>query len=256
MVMSFTLDFLQTNLWAWVFIGLIAFALSIIGGLSGYGVGLILPMFIAPIVGLKEVIPVMAVAMLITNASRLFVFRDSVKIRLTWRILVFALPGAILGAYTFIGISERIFAVAFGVLMLLSIPIRRYLEKKQVNIDHKIVLGISGFVFGFLAGAATGTGPLLIAILMATGLSGVSIVATDAAISTCLNVARLIVFNQEQLISAVVVTQGALIGLCTIPGGFIARHMIKHLSAKVHIGIIEFIILIGGLLFFWRAYQL
>lgn len=256
MVTSFTLDFLQNNLWTWVFIGMVAFTLSIVGGLSGYGVGLILPVFIAPIVGLKEVIPVMSVAMLMTNASRLFVFRDSVKVRLTGSILVSALPGAILGAYTFIGISERVFAVAFGVLMLLSVPARRYLEKIQVNIDNKIVLSISGFVFGFFAGAATGTGPLLIAILMATGLSGISIVATDAAISTCLNVARLIVFNQEQLISPLVIMQGALIGLCTIPGSFIARHMIKRLSAKVHIGIIETIILIGSLLFFWRAYQL
>ncbi len=256
MATIFTLDFIQDNLWAWVLIGVIAFIISIVGGVSGYGVGLVLPVFIAPIVGLKEVIPVMSVAVLITNASRLFVFRDSVNIKLASGIFLAALPGAILGAYTFVGISERVFAVAFGGLMLLSIPARRYLAKMQVRVDNKIILSISGFVFGFFAGAATGTGPLLLAILMATGLSGVAIVATDAAISTGLNVARLMVFNHEQLISPVVIMQGVLIGLCTVPGSFVARYAVKRLSAKVHIGIIEAIILIGSLLFFWRAYQL
>ena len=256
MATIFTLDFLQDNLWTWILIGIIAFVLSIVGGMSGYGVGLVLPVFLAPIVGLKEVIPVMSVAVLITNASRLLVFRDSVNVRLSLGIFLAALPGAILGAYTFVGISERVFAIAFGGLMLLSIPARRYFAKMQVKIDNKIVLSICGFIFGFFAGAATGTGPLLLAILMTTGLSGVAIVATDAAISTGLNVARLMVFNHEQLISPLVIMQGVLIGLCTIPGSFIARHLIKRLSSKVHIGIIEAMIFIGSLLFFWRAYQL
>lgn len=252
----FDLDFLNDNLWTWIVIAIVALVLSIVGGVSGYGVGLVLPVFIAPVVGLKEVIPVMSVAVLITNASRLFVFRSAINIKLSFTVLLAALPGAILGAYTFVGISERFFAVAFGVLMLLSIPARRYLAKTKIKITNKIVLSICGFVFGFFAGAATGTGPLLIAILMATGLSGVAVVATDAAISTGLNVVRLMVFSGEQLISPVVIAQGVLIGLCTIPGSFIARHLVQRLSANVHIGIIELIIFIGSLLFFWRAYQL
>ena len=42
----------------------VAFSASILGGLAGYGTGLILPVFLVPVVGVGNVIPVMAVAML------------------------------------------------------------------------------------------------------------------------------------------------------------------------------------------------
>ena len=48
----------------------VAFAASIVGGLSGYGVGLVLPVVIAPIVGVTGVIPAMAIAISLGNGSR------------------------------------------------------------------------------------------------------------------------------------------------------------------------------------------
>mgnify|MGYP000750372492 CR=1 FL=1 len=79
-------------------VALVAFFSSIIGGLSGQGVGLILPVFVAPVVGIANVIPVMAVAALLTNLSRLAVFWREIDFPKARRVLMGALPGAIAGA--------------------------------------------------------------------------------------------------------------------------------------------------------------
>ena len=46
----------------WLVVALVAFAASILGGLAGYGTGLVLPVVLAPVVGVANVIPVMALA--------------------------------------------------------------------------------------------------------------------------------------------------------------------------------------------------
>ena len=46
---------------------LAAFLASILGGLSGFGTGLVLPVFLVPVVGIVNVVPVMAVAIVPNN---------------------------------------------------------------------------------------------------------------------------------------------------------------------------------------------
>jgi uncharacterized protein len=45
-----------------------------------------------------------------------------------------------------------------------------------------------------------------------------------------------------------------LIGLCTVPGAFIANRVMDRLPLKVHIRIMEILILGGGVSFLWQAF--
>ena len=51
----------------------VAFFSSILGALSGFGGGVLVMPFLVPLVGVKGVVPVMAVAMLIANVARIWV---------------------------------------------------------------------------------------------------------------------------------------------------------------------------------------
>ena len=66
----------------------VAFGASVLGGLSGFGTGLALPAFLAPLVGVTNVIPVLAVAMLFTNGSRAIALRCEVQWRHVFRALL------------------------------------------------------------------------------------------------------------------------------------------------------------------------
>src|SRR3954454_1375648 len=56
-----------------------ALGASTLGGLTGFGTGLVLPVFLAPVVGIANVIPVMAVSMLLNNGSRLVACRRDIE---------------------------------------------------------------------------------------------------------------------------------------------------------------------------------
>jgi len=50
----------QAPLLQWLGVAGVAFAAAVLGGLAGYGTGLILPIALAPVIGVANIIPVMA----------------------------------------------------------------------------------------------------------------------------------------------------------------------------------------------------
>jgi hypothetical protein len=55
-------------------------------GLSGYGAGLLITLFIAPIVGPQALIPMISVLMLINNASRVWFYRHAMDLKTVAKI--------------------------------------------------------------------------------------------------------------------------------------------------------------------------
>jgi hypothetical protein len=60
-----------------------------------------LPVFLAPVVGVANVIPVMAVAMLFNNGSRVGAFWRDVQWTHVGRVLALGLPACAAGAYSY-----------------------------------------------------------------------------------------------------------------------------------------------------------
>ena len=56
---------------------------SVIGGIAGYGTGLLLPLILVPLVGAEPVVPIMAIAAFLINASRVAAFRAAIDWRRT-----------------------------------------------------------------------------------------------------------------------------------------------------------------------------
>ena len=166
-----------------------ALAASTLGGLSGFGTGLVLPVFLAPLVGIANVIPVMAVAMLLNNASRVVAFWRDVQWRHVRRMLALGLPACAAGAYCYTLLSSQWIAALLGIFLLLSIPLRRLLRRAQLQFSPSAELGAGAF-FGFINGGMTGAGVILISILMSVGVAGSALVATDAVVSVIMGLAR------------------------------------------------------------------
>jgi hypothetical protein len=108
-------------------------------------------------------------------------------------------------------------------MLLLLVPLRRLLARLR------FVLGKGGLVpaaavYGTLAGGTTGSGVVLISILMASGLQGSAVIATDAVISIGIGVVKTLTFGVAGALGPPLLVFAGLIGLATFPGGFVARH--------------------------------
>ena len=69
----------------------VAFVAATVSGMSGVGGGLLLAIFIAPIVGVKAVVPTVGIAALIAHVVRVWVYRE----RIVWRPALVMLAGAL-----------------------------------------------------------------------------------------------------------------------------------------------------------------
>lgn len=244
---------LGLDLWQLVVIAVTALIAQVIGGLAGYGTGLLMPLVLVPIIGAEAIVPVISLSALITNPTRVFVFREHLDLKKALYITAFAIPSTVVGAWYYTTLSSRGAAFIIGLALVLLVPIRRYLARHKFRVDNKGA-GFAGFIYGFLTGAMSGVGVMLISLLMAMGLSGPAVIATDALTSTLVGLVKTGVFYAAGELPAQLWLVAILIGVMATPGTLAARWLAQRYSAKLHDTLLEGAIVVGGTLLMARAF--
>jgi uncharacterized membrane protein YfcA len=227
---------------------------AVIGGMGGFGTGVILTAALTPLIGIKAVVPVLAVAGVIINMGRFWFYRQSLDRRALVLVLVPALPFLVFGAWLYSVLDARAVGTILGAAVIASIPLRRYFQHR------KVVLGPSGLtagagVFGFASGVATGTGVILVSLLLGAGLTGPAVLATDALATIALDLCKAALFQRFDLLDAEAATTGAVIGLATLPGSAIAAWLTHRIGARLHVVFMELLILCGGTFMLWHSWR-
>ncbi len=226
-------------------VSLAAVITSIIGGVAGYGTGLLMPLVLVPILGAQAVVPVLGVSAMFNNLSRIAAFRDCIAWSHVWRISLVGLPFCYLGAAGYSFLSGPGASILIGVALILLVPARRILKSFQKELSPVAVLAV-GALFGLVTGAVPGGGIILISLLMALGVKGSSIIATDAVISLIVGVVKIGTFQAYGQLPLSLWMIALLIGIVSIPGAFAAKWIADRLSLKVHHGIMDATVLVGG----------
>jgi uncharacterized protein len=231
---------------------LIAFASSVVGGISGFGAGLIIVPMLLPIVGVKGVIPVVGVAMVVGNLARVYVYRQDIQFRLVARMLVAILPGAAIGVWLYAVLPAQVVALVIGCILILSVPVRRILQRYAVTPSPGSV-SVIAFLCGVLAGNAPGGGVIIVTLLLGMGLSGPVLLGVDAVIGVALSLTNSVLFGTFGLLNLQLALIGLGVGAAMIPGAFVARALIGRITSDIHVRIIEVFVIFGGLSFFYAA---
>ncbi|MGV8952598.1 MAG: sulfite exporter TauE/SafE family protein [Cypionkella sp.] len=224
-----------------------AFLAAIIGGVSGYGTGLLLPPILLPLVGPTAVVPIISLSALVTNATRLFVFREVFDKVTARRVLLCALPGTAAGAYFYTLLTGPAVMAIIGFVLVILVPLRRILMRRHGGLSARGTLAASAG-YGIINGGTSGSGVILLTILLSTGLVGSAVIATDAGISIVLGVLKVAVFQSAGLLTSSAVVMAAIIGVSAIPGAFIAKRISTRLSARLHTGLLDAVVILGGIL--------
>src|SRR6185369_1918598 len=97
---------------------------SIIGGVAGFGAGVILLPVAAWTLGIRMAVPVLTVTMLLGNMSRLWWSRGETDRRVTLRFLAGAVPSTALGTTLFVAASSDSLSRVIGGFLLASVFLR------------------------------------------------------------------------------------------------------------------------------------
>ena len=232
-------------------VAITALGAQIVGGLAGYGTGLLMPLVLVPLIGAQAVVPVIGLSAIITNATRVVTFWNGLDLRKALIITVMAIPTTAVGAWAYSLLSGRGAAILIGVMLIVLVPLRRLAAHRRMRLGEA-AMAICAAGYGLLVGGTTGSGVMLISILMGAGLSGMQVIATDAAVSFLLGFVKTGVFAYAGALPPPLWLLAAIIGVMATPGTLIAKWLATKFSASVHDAILEAAIVAGALVLLIR----
>jgi uncharacterized membrane protein YfcA len=232
----------------------VCFVAAALSGLSGFGAGLIITAFITPIIGAKAVVPALSVLMLINNFSRVAFFSASLDWKVLGLIVATAMPASVLGAMVYVELDAEFIQVLLGGVLILSIPLRRWIAGREIEAGPFSLLAF-GLAFGFLSSIMIGAGILVIPMLLGAGLAGPALLATDAAIAVIVNIVKMIAFGRLDALTVPLFAASVAMGLCTVPGTWLAAWIVKRTDIRIHTLIMEALVVVGGAVIMFGAFE-
>ncbi len=235
-------------------VAVLAVGAAVVSGMSGFGTGVILAAALVPLIGVKAVIPVMAVAGVIINAGRFWFYRGHLDRRTLVLVFTASLPFLVLGTWIYSILDARALGTVLGIAVMAFVPLRRILAARQMVIGPAGLAAGSG-IFGLATGVATGTGVILVSLLLGTGLATPAVLATDAMVSIVLDIAKAALFQRFDLLDLDAFYTGIVIGVASIPGSALAAWLVRRMHAHLHVLFMEALILIGGASMLWHSWR-
>ena len=134
------------------------------------------------------------------------------------------------------------------------VPARHWLAHHQLKISlwH---LAIGGAVIGYITGIVVSTGPLSVPLFLFYGLTRGAFLATEAASSLGLYLAKSVTFQRFGALDVDVALKGLVAGSSLMAGAFIAKPFLLKLNPDVFRLVMDGIMLAAGLTMLWNAYS-
>jgi uncharacterized membrane protein YfcA len=201
-------------------VGLAAGTLS---GIVGFGSSIMLMPVLVIVFGPLHAVPIMAIAAILANLSRVLIWWREVDWRAVAAYAVTGVPAAALGARGF-----------------------------RLRLPHLLALGA---VIGFLTGIVVTTGPITAPIFLAYGLVKGAFIATEAASSLAVYLSKSAVFRRFGALPLPVITQGLITGASLMAGAWIAKRFVLRLHPDRFRLVMDALMLLSGATMLWTAFR-
>jgi uncharacterized membrane protein YfcA len=229
-----------------VLVACVALFASVVGGLAGYGTGALMPLVLVPLIGAEPVVPIIAISAVFTNLSRTAAYLRYADRRRALIVIAAAALTTALGAYGYTRLTNAGAALVIGAMLISSVPLRRLLRRRDIRIGDT-GLAVGAVSYGVVVGGTSGSGVILLSLLMAAGLEGAAVIATDAVISVVTSIIKISVFGLAGVVTAQVLAFAVLIGTIALPGAFFARAFVERMPLHIHTAILDVAVIAGGM---------
>ena len=231
-------------------VGLVAGTIS---GIIGTGSSIMLVPVLVYEFGPQQAVPIMAVAAVMANLSRIMAWWREVDWRACAAYAVTGAPAAALGARTLLILPPHVVDVAIGVFLIAAIPARRWLLRRNIKFAlwH---LSLIGAVVGFITGIVVTTGPITVPIFTTYGLVKGAFLSTEAAGSLAIYASKAVAFQRFGALPPDVIGKGLIAGSSLMAGAFVAKRFVLRLDPRHFRLLMDGLMLMAGLAMLWNAF--
>lgn len=223
-----------------------------VSGVVGTGSSIILVPLLVIAFGPQQAVPIMAIAAIMANVSRIVAWPREVDWRAAAAYAATAAPAAALGAGTLLVLPARLVDGLLGVFFIAMIGIRRWLAAHalKARLPH---LALFGAPIGFLTGIVASTGPLSVPLFLAYGLVKGAFLSTEAAGALGVYLSKTAVFRTLGALPWHVILEGLIVGASLTVGTFVAKPFVRRLDPQHFRWMMDGIMLVSGIALLWMA---
>jgi len=236
----------------WLAILMFGIAGGTLGGVVGFGGSTVLMPILALAFGPKEAVPIMAIAGVLANFSRVAVWWREIDWRAAGLYCVTGIPCAALGARTLLALDPRIIEMVLGAFFLAMIPARHWLRKRGLSIGLPGLM-LAGAGVGYLSGLVASTGPLNTPFFLAYGLVRGAFISTEALGSLGVFGTKAIVFQSFGALPTETILRGLIVGTSMMIGSWISKRFLSHIDAAQFQTIMDVAMFVAGVTLLWSA---
>jgi uncharacterized membrane protein YfcA len=237
---------------SWVLILSLGLVAGTIGGVIGFGASIILLPALVWSFGAGEAVPVMAIAGIMANMTRVAVWWRHIDWTLNAAYCATAIPAAALGARTMLAVDPRLVELALGVFFLSMIPARRWFARHGFRIGLAGMAAV-GAAIGFITAFVVSTGPINTPFFLAYGLSKGAFIGTEAAGSAVISLTKSVTFRSLGALPEEILVRGLIVGGSLMVGTWMAKRILEHIDPRGFRLLMECVMAGAGLFMLWHA---
>jgi uncharacterized protein len=226
----------------------VAFIAAMLAAVTGFGgAAVLLPMLVF-VFGVREAIPILTVAQLIGNASRVWFNRHELD---WWVVAWFALGGvpmALLGGTLFARAPLPALTRVLGAFLILIVVIR-HLPKMNAFRTPLKGFAVIGAASSFLSALLGSVGPLMAPFFLAYGLVKGAYIGTEALSTVVMHLAKLIAYREAAVLPLHAVLSGLALGPLMVAGSFAGKRVVDRVPERVFVLLIDLTLLGAGVMF-------
>jgi len=225
-----------------------ALAASTLAAVAGFGgAAILLPVLVA-LFGPRDAIPILTIAQLVGNGSRVVINRDAVDRRIVGWFALGGIPAALIGGFLFAAAPLDALTRLIGGFLLASVAWRHIRPRPSGALGPRTFTVIGAF-FAFASALVGSIGPLMAPFFLAAGLVKSAYIGTEAAATVVMHVAKLVAYGTAALLTAATVAIGLVMAPAMIAGSLIGKRIVDRLPERVFVAIIEVVLVVAGLVF-------
>ncbi|BET10119.1 sulfite exporter TauE/SafE family protein [Pandoraea sputorum] len=195
--------------------------------------------------GPKQAVPIMAVAAIVGNLSKVVAWWREID----WRaVLAYSVPGApaaALGAKTLWSLPSTAVDIALGLFFIAMVPTRHFLRRRQWRLTLWQLAAV-GAVIGFLTGIVLSTGPLSVPAFAAYGLSGGAFLGAESASSVFIYVAKVLMFSGLGALPPEAWANGLIVGMTLMLGTMLGKRFVLGITPSVFQRLLDTMLVVSG----------
>lgn len=231
---------------------LVSFVAATLAAVTGFGGAAVLLPVLVVTFGVREAIPILTVAQLVGNGSRVWFNRRE----LNWRVVAWfaagGVPLALLGGFLFAKAPLAALTRLLGVFLILIVIWRHARPGSTWRPSLPAFAGI-GAGASFLSALLGSVGPLMAPFFLAYGLVKGAYIGTEAMSTVVMHVTKLIAYRHAAVLPLHTLVAGLMLGPVMVLGSFAGKRIVDKLPEKAFVWIIELTLIVAGVIFLWNG---